>query len=89
MDGALVPEINVALDREAVRVFVREDGGSCSLGLADDTLRARLVEEDVVDAAGPPSVDALGAAHAGFADERVAAAVVVAGVVVRAVVVLL
>jgi hypothetical protein len=42
-----------------------------------------------VDAAGPPGVDALGAAHAGFADERVPAAVVVAGVVVRAVVILL
>jgi hypothetical protein len=42
-----------------------------------------------VDAAGPPGVDALGAAHAGFADERVPAAVVVAGVVVSAVVIFL
>jgi hypothetical protein len=89
MNRPFVAQVDVALDREAVRVFVGEHGGPRRLGLADDALRARLVEEDVVDAAGPPGVDALGAAHAGFADERVPAAVVVAGVIVRAVVILL
>jgi hypothetical protein len=42
-----------------------------------------------VDTAGIPRVDAVGAAERGVADERVAAAVVVFGFVVGAVVVLL
>jgi hypothetical protein len=42
-----------------------------------------------VDAAGVPRVDAVGAAEGCVADERVPAAVVVFGFVVRAVVILL
>lgn len=59
------------------------------LRLADHGLRARLIEEDVVDYATPPGVYAVCAADTAFADQGVATAVVVGCVVVGAVVIFL
>lgn len=89
MHRALVAQVDVLADDEALRVLVRQDGRAVGLGLADDVGRPRIVQEAVVDAAGVPRVDAARAAEGRVADEGVPAAVVGLSVVVRAVVVLL
>jgi hypothetical protein len=86
---ALVAQIHILANRQAHGVLVRQDSAASSFRLANDVCCAHVVEEAVVDTAGVPCVDAVRAADRGVADERVAAAVVVFGFVVRAVVVLL
>ena len=86
---SLVSQVHVLADSQSHRVLVREDGAARRFRLADDVRRAHVVEEAIVDTAGVPCVDAVGAAERGVADERVATAVVVFGFVVGAVVVLL
>lgn len=87
--GALVRQIHDALEVEPGGVVVCQRREVGVLGLADDELGARVVEEHVVHDAAPPHHDAVLAAEANVADERVAAAVPVVGVVVRAQMVLL
>ena len=82
-------QVDVLADYQALRLLVRQDGRARGLGLAHDIRRARLVQEAIVDAAGVPCVDPMRAAERFVADERMAAPVVVAGVVVGAVVILL
>lgn len=89
MHRALVAQIHILANRQPHRVLVRQDGAARGLWLADHVRRSHVVEEAVVDTAGVPRVDAVGAAERGVTDERVAAAVVVFGFVVCAVVVLL
>jgi hypothetical protein len=89
MHGALVAKIHILANRETLGVFIGEDDFAGCFGLADGICGAWIVEEDVVDAARVPGVDAFGATEGGVTDEGVAAAVVVAGVVVGAVVVFL
>lgn len=87
--GALVRQIHDALQVEARGVVVRQGREVGVLGLADDELGARVVEEHVVHDAAPPHHDAVLAAEANVANKRVAPAVPVVGVVVRAQMVLL
>lgn len=89
VDGALVAEIDVLANGEALGVLVGQDDGPAGLGLAHDVGRARVVEEAVVDAARVPGVDAPRAAEGGVANQGVPAAVEVSRVVVCAEVVLL
>lgn len=87
--AALVGQVDQAHDVEAVGEVVGQHGAVDVLGLADELHGARLVEEHVVHDAAPPGADAVRAAEARVADQRVAAAVEVAGRVVGAHVVLL
>lgn len=82
-------QVHVLADGQSHRVLVRENGTASRFRLADHVCRAHVVEEAIVDTARIPCVDAMRAAERGVADERVAAAVVVFGLVVSAVVVLL
>jgi hypothetical protein len=84
-----MPEVDVFADRETLGILIRQNRGSGSFGLTDYIGCAWVVQETVVDAAGVPGIHAMSAAEACVADERVAATIVVAGVVVGAIVVLL
>lgn len=87
--GALVAEVDVLADGEALGVLVRQDGGPAGFWLAHHVGRPRVVQEAVVDAARIPGVDAARPAERGVAYQGVAASVVMACVVVSAEVVLL
>lgn len=82
-------QVHILANSQANGVLVRQDGTARRFGLADNIGCAHVVEEAVVDTARIPCVDTVGAAERRVADERVAAAVVVVGFVVGAVVVLL
>lgn len=82
-------EVDVLANGKALRVLVGENCRAGGLGLAHGIGGSRVVQEDVVNAAGVPSVHAVSASEARVADERVATAIVVSGIVVRSVVVLL
>ena len=82
-------QVHVALDRKALGILVGEDSAAGRLGFADNALGSRLVEEAVVDTAGPPGIDALSATDAFFTDKGMSPAIVVAGIVVGTVVVFL
>ena len=82
-------KINVFLNRQTLRILIRQDSRICRLRLADHGLGTRLIEENVVDYATPPGVYAVCAADTAFTDEGVATTVVVGSVVVGAVVIFL
>lgn len=58
MNRALVAKVNVFADGKALRVLIREDSGSSSLGFADDVHGPWIIQETIVDAAGIPCVHA-------------------------------
>ena len=75
--GALVGEVDKLVEAEAVHHVVHEHGAVGVLGLADDAHGARVVQVQVVHEGRPPGGNAVGAAEAHVADQRVAAAVIV------------
>lgn len=77
MHAPLMPQINILANRQALTILVSEDNRARGFWFADGVAGARVVEENVVDAAAVPCVYAFGAAEGGVADEGVAAAVVV------------
>lgn len=87
--GALVAKVNVRTNGQALSILIRQDDGACGTRLTDDVCCAGVIQEAVVNTAGVPGIDALGTTEGRVSDERVATAVVIAGIVVSAVVVLL
>ena len=69
MHGALVTEIDVLVNNQTLRILVRQDSRTGGLGLAHGILRARIIQEAIMDAAGVPGVNPLGAAEFCIADE--------------------
>lgn len=86
---ALVRQIDKLVEAKAVHHVVHENRRVRVLGLAHDVQGARVVQVEIVHEGRPPSGNAVGAAVADVADERVAPAVVVAGGVVGSQAVLL
>lgn len=82
-------QVYIFANGEALGVLVGQDDGARGFGLADDVGGSRVVQEAVVDAARIPCVDALRAAERCVADQRMAPSIVVAGIVMRSVVVFL
>lgn len=82
-------QIDILPNREALRVFVGEDGVARGLRFADDMGGAGVVQEAVVDTTGVPRSDAVRASKGFVPHERVSAAIVRARVVVSSVVVFL
>ena len=80
-------QIHKLANRQPLTLLVAQNNAAGSFRLTHHIFSAWVVEEAVVDAGGVPCVDAFGAAEGGVADEGVAAAVVVAGRKVGAVVV--
>ena len=89
MHRPLVSEIDILANCESLRVLVGQDGRPGGLGLTDSISGPGIVQEDIVDTARVPGIYAVCTSEAGIADERVTAAVVVSGIVVRAIVILL
>ena len=57
-------EVDVFADGKALRVLVGENGRAGSLGLADGVGSPGVIEENIVNAAGVPSIHAVGTAEA-------------------------
>lgn len=51
MNGTLVTQVNIALDRQPLRVLVGEDSATSGLWLSHHALGSRLIQETIVDAA--------------------------------------
>lgn len=77
-------QINKLVQPKAVDQVIHDDCRVGVLGLANHPHCARVVEEEVVHEAAPPGRHAMRTAEAHVADEGVAAAVKVLGVVVAA-----
>jgi hypothetical protein len=84
-----MPQIHVFANDQPLGVLIRKNRAARSLRFTNNIGCARIVKKAVVDAARVPGVDTLGPTERSIANERVPAAVVVAGVVVRAEVVFL
>lgn len=81
---ALVRQVDELVQAETMDEVIRQHRAVGELGLADDVVGARVVEEEVVHQARPPGRDAVRPPVAHVAHQRVAAAVVVARRVVCA-----
>ena len=82
-------QINMLLDMVPVHLIIHQWFRSRRFGLADDKVGSRIVKEHVVREAGVPGLDAMRSAEPSVADEVVATAIIVLGVVIGSDVVLL